>query len=204
MAFNGYNNYNYGNTNPYMNQSNSAQNYYANAMNGNGYAGYSQPYQVSPPYQASGNTVPSQQMPYNGYQGNGYSGDASSMPMIGAGRPIWVHGEMEAKMYPTREPIWMMDSSNMTCYFKSPDLPEIKIYDMVERQPGIIQTQYPQISMDNSDNVQQQDKNMNTYATWDALHNLENKVNEMIEAKTMTASQNNSNTNSGKRGNNNA
>lgn len=207
MAFNGYNNYNYGNTNPYMNQRDSAQNYYANTMNSNGYAGYVQSYQNPQSYQMGGTSpMPQQQSMQGGYQGNGYSSDGSSMNTFGAGKPIWVHGEMEARMYPSREPVWLMDSSSMTCYFKTPDLPDIKIYDMVERQPGVVQTQYPQISMDNSDmNQQTQDRDTNTYATWDAFHNLENKVNEMMESRTvMSAQTNTGNANSGKRGNNNA
>lgn len=213
MAFNGYNNYNYGSNNPYMNQNSPAQNYFMNSMNGTGNSGnmqmngnsYGSGYPQS--YQMNSGNMYSQQMPQASYQGNGYSSVPSPTPQYGAGKPIWVSGEMEARMWPVKEPLWFMDSTNMVSYFKSPDMPEMEIWDMVKRTPGngVVQTQYPpQISMDNDPQATQssQEQNMENYATWDALHNLEDKVNEMMEAKR-TSSAPATSTASGRRGNNN-
>lgn len=202
MAYgnNGYNSYNYGSSNPYINQGNSAQNYMMNNMsgmnmpnNGGNYNSYQQMYPMN-----GGNMVPQ-----NSYQGGGYSAEAAPTmsQQSGLGKPIWVRGEMEAKMYPTKEPVWLMDSSSMTCYFKSPDMPEMKIYDMVERVPGVVQTQYPQLSMDNES--AQKEKERSNYATWDALHELESKVNEMMDIKTAPTPPTSGNSNSRRGGNNN-
>ena len=169
----GYNNYNYGMSNPYLNQG------FQNIGLNNSYQSANWQQQAMPV------------QPQSSYQ-NGMDMSGQSQ----AGHPIWVRGENEARMYPAKEPVWMMDSERMVCYFKSPEMQDITVYDMIERSGGnVVQTQYPQISMDGNDDIKQ-------YATWDALKMLEKKVDDIASSKgQMTSQPNGQQSNRGGRNN---